>query len=237
MITFVYNEIKYLPHVIDYYRSQGCEIYIIDNYSNDGTWEWLLENNIPCHRCDTNEEFAVETLQRDMEKKIHELKPDWVMFGGGDLYFIVEGQIKDYIAQIESKGYNQLALMCITPMNTGEPYGLPLCKYYFNATQYKPVRMISKYDVSLNIIGDTFMLINQKIFVGEGVAINYGACKTIEEQEIKLQRTRKAWESGTTRPNHSTHYPKWKARNWITKKENTFDLRESEYFKYIKKIC
>ena len=44
MITFVYNELKYLPHVVDYYKKNGCGVYIIDNYSNDGTYEWLIEN-------------------------------------------------------------------------------------------------------------------------------------------------------------------------------------------------
>lgn len=50
MICFVYNEIKYLPHSIDYYKKNNCDIYVIDNNSTDGTYEWLIENNIPCNR-------------------------------------------------------------------------------------------------------------------------------------------------------------------------------------------
>jgi glycosyltransferase involved in cell wall biosynthesis len=237
MITFVYNEIKYLPHVIDYYRSQGCEIYIIDNYSNDGTWEWLQENNIPSHRCDTNEEFAVETLQRDLEKTVHQLKPDWVMFAGADLYFIVEGTLQEYIQYIDKEGYNLLSLLCLTPLNTGEPYGLPLCKCYFFSAIYRNVPMISKYTPEWTIIGDDIQLSEPRMIIGEGVAVNYGGCKTKEEQEAKLQRTIKAWENGTTRKNHSVHYPKWKKKEWIFDKEGLIDLRESEYYKYIKKIC
>jgi len=88
----------------------------------------------------------------------------------------------------------------------------------------------------LEIIGDNIQLKNPNLFVGEGVAVNYGGCKTIEEQEAKYQRTLKAWESGTTRPNHSTHYPRWKASNWIFSREGKIDLRDCEYTTYLKKI-
>jgi len=145
-ITFVFNERKYLPHVIDFHRTQGCEFYIIDNYSTDGTWEWLQENKIPSHRIDTNDEFAVETLQRDLENTVNGIKPDWVLFGGGDLYFLVKEKLSDYIEKIDKEGYNLLALLCLSPVNTGEKHNTPLPQHYFFSNVYRNVTMISKYE-------------------------------------------------------------------------------------------
>jgi len=235
-ITFVYNELKYLPHVIDFYFKEGCDVYIIDNYSNDGTWEWLQENKIPSHRIDTNNEFAVETLQRELEKTVNKLKPFWVIFGGADLYFLTEEKLSNYIYKIDKLGYNLLSLLCLSPRNTGETYGLPLCKNYFYSYVYRNVNMISKYEDGWYIIGDNIQLKEPVPHLGFGIAVNYGGCKTKEEQETKLQRTIKAWNNGTTKLNHSTHLIKWKKEDWLFSKEGLIDLRNCEYTKYSKKI-
>lgn len=237
MITFVYNEKKYLPHTLDYYKRNGCNVYILDNYSKDGTYEWLLENDIPCHRVNTNEEFSVNVLQKELMNTVHRLKPDWVIFGGADLYHVTKIPIAQYIEKIDSMGYNILHLPIISPLNTGEEYGLPLCDYYFNVIKDRTMPMIAKYEAGFNLFGDTMSLSNPRHYISnEGMSINYGACKTAEEQDAKLERTLKSWKSGGTNKGHSVHYPKGKQLNWIYPKSMTFDIRNSPYNEYLLKI-
>jgi hypothetical protein len=239
MITFVYNELKYLPHVINYYKKNGCDVYIIDNYSNDGTYEWLIENNIPCHRIDTQEAFHVRVLEDNLVMTVHKLKPDWVIFGSADLYHITKISLSEYIKEIDSRGYNQLSLPCISAIPITEEEltsKTPLCNHFFNALYYQPLTMISKYDNSFYLDGDTLLINNiVKYNSNEGVSINYGPCKPPEEQEVKLIRTRKAWEQGMAR-GYSVHYEKAKKINWLYPKSMGYVLSESQYYKYILKI-
>jgi len=239
MITFVYNEIKYLPHVIDYYKKNGCEIYIIDNYSDDGTYEWLVENQIPCHRIDTNEAFHVRVLEDDLIATVHKLKPDWVIFGSADLYHITNISLSEYIEWLDSRGFNQLSLTCISAIPiTAEEMNLepPLPQHHDYALTYRPLTMISKYNEGFYLDGDTLRINGANpYFSNDGVSINYGPCKPVEEQEVKRLRTQKAWEQGMN-PGYSVHYEKAKKINWVYPKTMGYVLSESPYYKYILKI-
>lgn len=239
MITFVYNELKYLPHVINYYKKNGCEIYIIDNMSNDGTYEWLVENNIPCHRIDTQEAFHVRVLEDDLIATVNRLKPDWVIFGSADLYHVTKLPISEYIEVIDARGYNQLTLPCISaiPISADELTSkTPLSENFFNALYYQPLTMISKYGKDFYLDGDTLRVENPRPYIsGEGVSINYGPCKPVEEQEVKRLRTQKAWEQGMNR-GYSVHYEKAKKINWVYPADRSFDLKTSPYYEYIRSI-
>lgn len=239
MITFVYNELKYLPHVVDYYKKNGCGVYIIDNYSNDGTYEWLIENKIPCHRVDTQEAFHVRILEDDLVATVHKLKPDWVIFGSADLYHITDGLLFQYIERIDSLGFNQLILPCISaiPITADELiFDVPLPRNHNNALYYRPLIMISKYGPGFFLDGDTLLINNPNPYnSNNGVTINYGPCKPVEEQEVKRLRTQKAWKNGMS-AGYSVHYEKAKKINWIYPKSMSFDLTTSPYYKYILKI-
>ena len=78
-IICCYNEINYLPYFIRFYQSQNIDIFVLDNYSNDGTWEWLQKNQISCERFDTDESFDVVKQQNLRIQKYKELNPDWVI--------------------------------------------------------------------------------------------------------------------------------------------------------------
>jgi len=236
MICFVYNEVKYLSHTIKYYQDNGCEIYVIDNFSTDGTWEWLQENRIPSHRVNTNESFDLRILQREIIKTLPRLKPDWVIYAGADLYYIAWTQLKDYIEKVESMGYNQLSMTCWSAFNTGEKHGTPLPSRYFYAAPWKPIVMISKYNETYDMNGDNVMIAGSRIYEARhAMAINYGACKPANEQEIKLQRRKKAWAEGM-RPQQGVHFLKGKKRGWIRSKMELKDLRKVPEYKYIQKI-
>jgi glycosyltransferase involved in cell wall biosynthesis len=242
MITFVFNEINYLPHTINYYKKNGCEIYIIDNNSTDGTYEWLIENNISCHRVDTKEAFHVRILEDNLLATVHKLKPDWVIFGSADLYHITKIPLSQYIQWVDSMGFNQLSLPCISavPVTIDElDFSIPISKNHHNAIYYQPLRMITKYSPKLYLDGDTWLIdnLNSYITYDDGITINYGACKPIEILNCKLERTRKAYKDGMS-AGYSVHYEKSKKMNWLFSKEvfNIFDLRTSKYAEFITKI-
>lgn len=236
MIMFVYNEVKYLPHTIDYYRKNSCDVYVIDNMSTDGTWEWMQKNNIPGHRLDTDESFDLRILQREVENTLPLLNPDWVIYTSADLYFIAWEPLKDYIEKVDAMGYNQLSIICWSAFNTGEKFGLPLPAHYYYAAPWTNVVMISKYCKGFSMNGDSITIDNAKCYTAKhAMAINYGACKPREEQEIKLARRKKAWANGM-RARQGRHFLDGQKTNWIKDRKKLKDLRTEPEFKYIKKL-
>lgn len=233
--AFVYNERPYLPDAIDYYKSQGCDIYIIDNYSNDGTYEWLIENNIKCNRFDTNESFDLTLLQKELERILHIEKPDWIVYGSADLYYVFDKPIAETIKEVDLKGYNQIGVRCYGALNTGEPFGTPLYKNYLYGQFYRNLVMISKYNESLIMNGDGILLSDSRVLNIDGILVNYGACKPIEEQKIKLARRQKAWDNGlSTRT--GKHFKSGEAVNWTWNKEDYMYFPECIDAKYFNKL-
>jgi len=235
-ILTVYNEVNYLPHTFEYFKRNGCDIYVIDNYSNDGTYEWLIENNIPCHRVDTQESFDLTKLQKEIISTVHQIKPDWVVYTGADMYYVADMPLNEYIKKIDSMGFNQISTLAYSVFNTGENFDLPLCEHYFYATLSIHITMISKYDESYGMYADVVTINNANCFKADDcICVNYGACKPIEEQEIRLERRKRAWENGLNQW-YGYHYIEGKQRNWIRSKEECIDLRTISEYKYIQKI-
>jgi len=236
MICFVYNEVKYLPHTIDYYRKNSCDVYVIDNMSTDGTWEWMQKNNIPGHRLDTDDSFDLRILQREVENTLPLINPDWVVYTSADLYFIAREPLKDYIEKVDAMGYNQLSIICWSAFNTGEKFGLPLPAHYYYAAPWTNVVMISKYDRGFSMNGDYITIDNARCYTAKhAMAINYGACKPREEQEVKLARRKKAWANGM-RAQQGRHLLSGQKTNWIRDRTKLRDLRTVPEFEYIKKL-
>lgn len=232
---FVYNELPYIADVVNYYKNQGCDIYIIDNYSNDGTYEWLLENNIKCSRFDTNESFDLSLLQKELERILHIEKPDWIVYGGADLYYVFDKKISDIIKLTDKEGFNQITVRCYSAVNTGETFKTPLYKTYFHGAYYRNLEMISKYSEDLVMNRDNIILpkINKKLV--DGIMVNYGACKPIEEQKIKLKRRQKAWENGLA-ANVGKHFKKGSLVNWTWDKNDYLNFRKCKDSKYFNKL-
>ena len=236
VFCFVYNERDYLPHVYEFWKRQGISMYVIDNMSNDGTWEWLQLKNIPSHRFDTQDKFQLAWLQKELVRTLHVVKPDWIIYGAADLYYAFDKSIKEVIDQAESQGYNQVRTHCwfTCPTDT-EKRKLPLIENYPYCEPFSDINMISKYDPNISFLGDHIQMPNAKALFVEGIIINTGNCKPIEIQEEKLARRKKAWESGMHK-GWGVHYNTQKAKNWLYTKEELFDIRTSAYSKYYTKI-
>ena len=169
---FVYNEIKYLPAIIEYYKKQGLDFFFLDNYSSDGTYEYLMENNIPCYRIDTNGMFHIDMLQAELLKQIRKINPSWVIYGSADIFYIFDKPLNEIIDLAETQGYNQIQSSCYGALNTGEGFGLPLYKYYKRGVYWKDLIMISKFNETFTFFNDHIEIENKNIYNPGGVLVN-----------------------------------------------------------------
>jgi len=232
---FVYNERPYLSSFINYYKSHGCELLFVDNCSTDGTYEYLLKRGIKVTQLDTKESFQLRLLQDELTIQIKKAKPDWVVYTGADLYYSFDDTITETIKKADQEGYNQIAVQCISAMNTGEEFKRPIQNTYFYGILQKELVMISKYEDGFFIIADSIKIPNPKVKVVPGIVINYGACKPIPEQKIKLQRRQKAWDEGMHK-GWGTHYLSHETRQWCWTKGELIYFPDSNIWKYLQKI-
>ena len=120
-IICCYNEIEYLPKVISYYQNAGVDIYVTDNKSTDGSWEWLNDNKIPCEQFDTDGCFHLKS-QQDERLKIarNNLNYDWIIYGDADEYVTCQKSIVDIFDFADENECNIIKMKSFDIYNTGE---------------------------------------------------------------------------------------------------------------------
>jgi len=236
-ILTVYNEIKYLPIKIRYCEANGLTPYFIDNYSTDGTWEWLKKHGIDSHRFDTGGSFDLPALQAEIVRTIHTIKPDWVVYNGCDLFPVVNIPLNKYIEVIDYYGYNVADMFCISMCNTGEKMqGFDPFNTYFYYEEFRNLRMIHKYHQEVVYSADNVSIPNMKPFIFySGVMINYGQTKAAEERNETLKRRQKAWQNGMNQ-GHGSHYLEGEKRGWIWDKSELIDVRTSPFYSHVKHL-
>ena len=232
-ILTCYNEIEYIPYTIAYYKKIGIDVFVLDNYSTDGSYEWLIDHKIPVERVDTEGAFHLERLQKARIKKMHELKPDWVIYGDADEFIVtVSTPLREIIALADQKGFNELVCRKFEFYNTGEgrPKGNPKNTYYYYANPFGEkggIARIHKYDFQVTYDMDFFVFKEEKPCVIEAFVLNYGTTKSKEQREDVFKRRQKAWDKGLPKLIGS-HYLKQRARDWIWDKEALLDVRNFE---------
>ena len=238
-ILTVYNEIKYLPLKVAWCKKNNLDLYVIDNMSNDGTWEYLQKNKIKSHRVNTNESFDLIALQKEIVKTLHKEKPDWVVYNGADLFFQTDGPktLYEHIISADTEGINLLEMSCIYMYNTGEDTSKfnPFNTYFY----YRPfmtITMIHKYHKDVHYHADRVDVPNPKKKRLPGVIINFGQAKTLEEREDTFKRRKKAWDSGKLHKDLGGHYREGKILNWVWEKNSLIDIRTSKFAKYFKEL-
>jgi hypothetical protein len=232
--AFAYNERPYIPYMVEYYRNQGCDLLILDNYSNDGTYEWLVENNIPTSRVDTNESFFLSKLQAALMDEIAKINPDWVVNTGIDLYYFFKTTIREEIEKADSAGFNMIEAGLFSGYNTGEEFKLPFYKHYLYMQKGMQLQMIAKYLPGFRLEADSIKLPQMNVYVSDGILINYGMCKSKEERESTFARRKKAWELGLHK-GWGVHYAPASQRQWIWKKEELIYMKECDKWDLIKR--
>lgn len=162
-IGFVYNERPYLPDQVQYLRGQGIIPYYIDNMSDDGTHEWLLENDVCTHQFDTGGSFHLQKLLDKATDTVHNIKPEWVIYSCPDLFYFFD--VPSALDFCERNSYNQITVDCYFAKDTGEDFGLPLYKNYKRGNAPYPLTTIAKYDESFKFCADYLYVDNANPFI------------------------------------------------------------------------
>lgn len=228
-IAFVYNEIKFIKYKTKWAKEQDVDLYIVDNMSNDGTWEYLQENQIPSHRVDTEDSFDLRKLQKEVLNVIHELKPDWVIYHGADLFFFTENGLRKDIESAHKKGYESISLRHLEVRNTGELLkpNDNIFEVYYHGSIEKYLTMIVKYNDKLNLRGDNFIN-NKTMKIPKGILVNYGMTKSKQERIETLSRRKKAWERGMSNT-QGKHYEIGEKVNWKWDRKFLHNFKFTEY--------
>ncbi len=86
--TYVRNEADIIEETIEHMLRQGCEVYVLDNWSTDGTDNRLLQRNRDIrweHWPEKPSEwFELGVLLRRIEEVHSILRPDWGLLFGAD---------------------------------------------------------------------------------------------------------------------------------------------------------
>lgn len=233
-IGTVYNEIDYLPLKLAWCKANGIELYVIDNFSTDGTWEWCQANNIPSHRFDTEGAFHLDWLQSEMMATLAQIKPDWVVYQGADTFFANGRRMDKVIGEVDARGFSAISYKFFNLKNTGEEVGEPFDPFstfcYGNYGRVYP--LVNKYHPSMRYDGDSLYLPDLKVKQVNGLMLNYGDCKGSEYREETYRRRQKAWELGL-RTNKGRHYHRGHNANWQWGKESLLDIRDTDDYKYL----
>jgi len=232
-ILCVYNERWMIPFKLDWCKKNNLDLYVIDNYSTDGTWEWLQDHHIASSRVDTKGSFDTRIIEREKIKIVNEIKPDWVVNNGADLFYFVDGTLNDYIQLVDDLGYNMIQFDMIDVFRTkGEDYGSPFMFKYYKYS--KPVTFIYKHQPGVSISGDDIHYRNPKVFKGQGVLVNYGRTQPVEYRKERLKRRIKAWQKGLNRK-YGRHYLREQQKGWTWDRSELDPIRTSKYARYIHK--
>lgn len=235
-IGFVYNEIEFIKYKHKWSIDQDIDLYVIDNMSNDGTWEYLQENKIKSHRVDTNETFDLLKLQNEVLIVLNKEKPNWFIYNGCDEFFFTKNGLRKDIEISDKNGFDAISLKHLEILNTGEniePSDNIFDKFFYGAKQKNQIR-IKKYSKDIKITGDN--LSYKKLnFLDFGLFANYGMTKNKNSRMETLKRRRKAWDSGLPK-NYGQHYEKANLKNWEWDKTNLTNLKNSEYSYYLDKM-
>lgn len=231
-----YNERPYIETMVKYYRSQGCDLFIVDNMSNDGTYEWLVENKVKTVRVNTEESFHLKMLQTVLNRHLLLLRPDWIVYCGIDSYYYFPDGIVKEIKNADRIDCNLIDTHHFSMYYTGEERnGKDFKNTYFYGLKHRNLQMIGKYiPRNTRIEADAIKIIPAKVYISSGVFLNYGMCKTKEERESTYARRIKAWEMGLTK-GYGTHYKPAQDRNWIWNVQDLFDVRNTGFGKMIYK--
>jgi glycosyltransferase involved in cell wall biosynthesis len=231
-ILCVYNEIDILPHKVEWADRNGLDLYIMDNYSTDGTWEMVNEMKIPCSRIDTGGAFDTRIIEKAKMQIVDNIKPEWVIHNGADLFHFYDKPVWDFICDVDKQGFNMICSDMIDVCRTEkEDYEDPFHYKYYRYS--KPVTFVFKYIPGVKIVGDEIVYPVEAKVIKYGLMVNFGRTKLPEQRKELLRRRRKAWANGLD-DRFGRHYLREAAQQFRWRAADLELLKGSRYNKFIK---
>lgn len=236
VILTAYNEIDYMPLKKRWCEANGLDLYVLDNYSDDGTWEWLQKEGVQNERVDTRGAFDLPLLQKATMSALGRLKPSWVVYIGADTFYVAPEKLSDYIEKVDSMGYDVINFPWNNFYNTGEPREVfdPVNTYFYYST-FRRVDFIMKWHPDLEIRADDIFGCPFKRFRGDVQAFNYGNTKPVEARLETLWRRQKAWNRGMCEA-WGHHYMEGEKKKWLWDKGIFKDIRKDSKWEYILRL-
>ena len=235
MVIAVYNELRLMPLKLRWCQANRVPLYVVDNYSKDGTWKWLKDHKdqlAGIHQVDTHETFDLRILQKSIMSVVHKRKPDWFIYASADLFAVTDFLMCDLLELLDSNEYQALSLPVVNLNNTGEKWKTydPLNTYFYFKDGAR-VTMTARYHEDMECFGDRVGMPGQKVYPAQGALFNFGFTKSAKERNETYERRKRAWANGM-KAGQGKHYPVAASHNWIWTKEELRDIRESEYAHY-----
>lgn len=240
----VYNEMRLLPYQYKWLKSQGVEMYVIDNCSNDKTDKWLKQNHIRHHSIDTGGAFDLRLLLVELEKQIHIDKPDWFIYSGMDMFFVYgNGTLVDLAMLAQTAGKTSVPLFEYTFYHTSDApdaapsKGNPFKRHLFYRPNADAYSFMSKYHPEVAIIPDHVVYPDAKPLDHANAAIfEMHAAKSITDRMETFARRQKAWQNGLN-ANHGNHYRQLAQRGFIYPENQQTNISSNpDLFKLYRKL-
>jgi len=234
----VYNEIDILPYLLKYLTSQGIEVFVFDNFSTDGTWEYLNDLHYRCERLDTGGEFNLKAILDKKMELFHREKPDWCIYQDADEFILTSEfkTLKEFITDRDRKGYTVINQLRVFFLPTGEEnyeLGDPrkVFRYYDRGCWFDTPNACSdrifKYSEDMVILEGAHHVITGDYRVSrEGLdnPIFHYPYREFREQKIRERRERSKKEY--SEKNLHRHYYEFIPEKWD--KKNLTDIRDPE---------
>lgn len=224
-----YNELIYLSIYKKWCDSEDIEMAMLDNYSNDGSYEWGLKNCEHIARVNTNNTFDLAKILVAKEEMNKKLNPDWILRGGVDTFIFTEIPLKQIIS--ENSEYDIFEFDLLEMYNTGEK-SLTIFGYYYYKLMKHKAGFVHK-NINLKYIPDDYDKPYNRFYVKNACVLNYGGTKPAAEREETYRRRKRAWKRGL-HPGWGVHYIDGHKRGWKWDKSECQDLRQSRYWYFLK---
>ena len=237
MYNLCYNEEKLLPWKHKYCKDQNIELFVIDNYSTDGSVDYMNEHGIRYKQVDTKGAFDLRILLKETNKQIKIDKPDWFVFAGMDLFFINKDYtIFELCDRVGKKGFSMIEMGFSTFYHTEESddyEGNPFEKYFYCNVSKKKFKLISDKNGVVGV--DTVTNRHGKVYKDGGMIFEMQAYKDIKNRFENLERRKEAWKKGMNK-NQGVHYVKHAKKGFLWNKDKLTDIRKNKYYELYKKL-
>jgi len=241
-----------LPYLLKHLKSQGIDVYIFDNYSDDGTWEYLLDNGVECERISSDGGFDLVRFIEKREEKWKEIKPDWCIFLDADEFPLTFQfpTLKKLIEERDKQGFNIIQQTRVNFRPTGsEDFSKEdpqkIYRYYFinfpDGKGHPQCERIFKFSDAIDLVSSGGHFVERSdrrvsIESLENPIFHYSIREKAEEKNLqRLNRRNK--DSETVKLRWNTHYKKFiKENKWTWDKNELNDIEnpEDELYKFLK---